>query len=102
MAWSIGFHMVACEVDCLELIRLILDSSAQFHIYDFIIRDIQRLLAQDGNCSVHHVYREGNQATDYLAKPGASTFGVEQLWDHPLTGLELILLADAARVLHLR
>lgn len=102
MAWSMGFQMVVCEVHCSEVIRLIAQSSSSFHIYEPIIRDIRRLLAQDWRCSVQHVYREGNQATNFLNKLGASFDGVEHLGDRPYVGLELILLVDVVEVLHLR
>ena len=102
LAWNIGFRLGVCEVDCYEIIRLLHASSSEFHIYAPIIRDIQRLLAYNWNCSVHHVYREGNQVADFLTKLGASSVGGEQLWDSPPVGLELILLADVVGVLHLR
>ena len=93
---------MVCEVDCYEIFQLLHASSSVFHIYESIIRDICRLLANDWRCSLQHVYREGNQAADFLVKLGASSVGGEHLWDRPPVGLELILLANAAGVLHMR
>ena len=97
-----GFRLVVCEVDCYKIIRLLHASSFEFHIYEPIIKDIRRFLAFNWTYYVHHVYREGNQVADFLAKLGTSSVGGEQLWDRPPGGLEPILLTNAVGVLHLR
>ena len=53
-------------------------------------------------CSIHHVYKEGNQATDFLAKLGVSSSIDDYVWDEPPLGLKLILLADVSGTLHMR
>ena len=32
MAWSLGFHVVVYEVDCSEVVRLVLNTPPMFHV----------------------------------------------------------------------
>ena len=86
--------------------------SFSFYIYEGLIRDIKLLLQLEWTCSLHHVLREGNQATNFLAKLGASS-GLgdcvwkrspkgDSVWKRSPKGLELILTADSAEILRLR
>ena len=102
LAWQHGFRKIICEVDCMEVVRLVLHETSSFHRYVAIIRDIQSLLSRDWHCVLHHVYREENQATDFLARLGAADVCQERVWDHPPVGLEHLLFADLAGVAHLR
>ena len=102
LAWQHGFRKVVCEVDCLEVVRLVLHEFSSFHRYLAIIKDIQALLAKDWLCVLHHVYREGNQAADFLARLGAEVVHEERVWEYPPVGLEHLLFADFAGVAHLR
>ena len=90
-----------CEVDCEEVVRLI-NLPPNHHAYAAIIRDILIILNSDWECSIKHVFREGNQAADYLAKLGASSDEGDHVWNSPPAGLGVILLADAVGVQHLR
>ena len=72
LAWQHGFRKIVCEVDCMEVVRLVLHEASSFHRYVAIIRVIQSLLSRDWHCVLHHVYREGNQVADFLARLGAA------------------------------
>ena len=72
------------------------------HAYAAIIRDVLNILNFDWECSIKHVFCEGNQAADFLAKLGASSDEVDHVWNTPPAGLDVILLANAAGVQHLR
>jgi len=41
-----------------------------------VIQDIQVLLSQKGNVSIHHIYKEANMTADWLSKFGHSITGV--------------------------
>ena len=101
LAWSLGFRRVECEVDCEEVVRLI-NKPPNRHAYTAIIRDILRLLNFNWEYSIKHVYREGNQVADFLAKLGALYDEGDHVWNSPPASLGVILLADAAGVQHLR
>ena len=101
LAWQQGVRRIVCEVDCMEVIRLVLHQPPTFHRYLAIISDIHGLLAQDWQCSLHHAYREGNQFANFLAYLSAIVMREEQIWDHPPVGKHL-LFVDMARVAHLR
>ena len=89
-------------MDCMEVVRLVFHESSFFHRYMAIVRDNQSLLARDWHCVLQHVFREGNQAVDFLVRFGATVVHEECVWERPLAGLEHLLLADIAGVAHLR
>ena len=95
IAWVMGFRRVICEVDYTEVIRLVSTPSSHFHWYAAIIKDIKVLLAKEWVCLLQHVYGEGNQAANFLAKHGA-TSQTSSVWDSPPVGLDHILLANHA------
>ena len=102
MAWRLGFKKVICGCDCTKALRLGHVQSSKFHVYGTIIHDISLLLDRDWDCTLQHIYREGNQAVDFLAKYGTTLSMDFTVWDKPLVGIDHILLADFAGTIHLR
>ena len=101
LAWSLGFLDDNCEVDCLEVLRLINEQASVFHWYDPSVRDIKALYGRNWRCQVHHVYREANQVADFLVKLGAG-MSANCDWEELPPSLLLLLHADQKRVVYLR
>ncbi|KAJ1404442.1 Ribonuclease H domain [Sesbania bispinosa] len=72
MCWSLNYRKVICMTDSLLEVGLVYDEVARFHHHASIIYEVKAMLARDWDVELVHILREGNQATDLLAKKGAS------------------------------
>ena len=88
-------------MDYTEVVYLVSSDTSQFQRHAAINGDIKVLLERDWVCKLQHVYREGNEAADFLVKLGAIS-RTSNVWDSPPTGLGHILLSHLARVVYMR
>ena len=55
-------NVVCYSLHCINIIK---GTSLKYHVYAVLIQDIRDLIEQ-GNVSVIHILREGNQCADYM------------------------------------
>ena len=67
IAWQYGFRKVYVEVDSMCVMKLISNSNPPINEHFTLIREIQALLRRDWLTKVEHIYREANEAADFLA-----------------------------------
>ncbi|KAJ1402686.1 Ribonuclease H domain [Sesbania bispinosa] len=95
-AWSQGWRNLILESDSMEVVTLwSLDAGSSFHQHLGLIQAISSFRSRAWTVEFTHVYREGNQPADLLARQGA--LGVHQvLWlDDPPTDVSTLILWDA-------
>lgn len=81
-----GWPKVQFEMDSENLMRFLTsENEAPWYISN-LITEIKQRLAQIQQYTIHHIYREGNQAVDGLANIAADDSSVGKLsttiWDH--------------------
>ncbi|KAF7801643.1 ribonuclease H [Senna tora] len=64
--------------------------------------DIQFMLRANPRWKITHVFREGNQCADFMAKLGSSNDEESVFWDNPPDVIALLLLANRISTLFLR
>lgn len=90
-----GYVRVMCESDSMEAIRLVLEADEPYHHYGAIVANIRRMMKEEWEVSLNHVYKQANFCADFLAKSGAAgddsfvTLLEDPIDMHPL------MLADA-------
>ncbi|KAF7831938.1 ribonuclease H [Senna tora] len=93
---------IVLETDSLEAIRLIERNNISCHAYSAIIEDIQLMLRANPRWKITHIFREGNQCADFMAKLGSASDDDYVIWDSPPDGIGHLLLADRMSTLFLR
>ncbi|XP_057452893.1 uncharacterized protein LOC130744751 [Lotus japonicus] len=99
LAWNTGYRNVLCEVDCHDLVALLVDTDVdrvRFHGNRAVLRELQHILSRNWNISLSWSHRNSNMAADWIAKRGAHGLhpGVSYL-DRPPSALESIMLKDS-------
>jgi hypothetical protein len=72
-----------------------------YHVYAVLIQDIKEQLFQ-GNTTICHTLREGNNCADFLAKLGTSSDSDLMIHASPPKGLSDILRSDVVGTFFLR
>ncbi|CAN1173812.1 Putative ribonuclease H protein At1g65750 [Linum perenne] len=67
LIWTLGYRRVQVESDCLAVIELVTDTDIQNHTHAVLGYEIKELLTRNWDCTLKHVYREGNIVADLLA-----------------------------------
>ena len=67
-AWMLGFLKVILESDSKLVVQLIMQVSITVEANYSLIAKPKELLDRERKIKVQYVYREANQATDWLAK----------------------------------
>lgn len=67
-AWMLGFLKVILESDSKLVVQLIMQLSITVEANYSLIAKPKELLDRERKIKVQYVYREANQATDWLAK----------------------------------
>ncbi|CAN1779642.1 Putative ribonuclease H protein At1g65750 [Linum perenne] len=71
LAWLTGFKKVEVQMDSLAAIAILLDMSPVInHQHAVEVYQFRDWVSKDWEIKLKHVYREGNQAADYLARLG--------------------------------
>ncbi|KAJ1398158.1 Ribonuclease H domain [Sesbania bispinosa] len=95
-AWNRGEKKLLCEFDSLEvlhLLRAVLSSTVKGLAE--IVAEINNLLNLDWDVQLHHVFREGNSAADFLAKCARTASEKFVSWLRPPVDLQPLLLEDS-------
>ena len=94
MAWNSGYKKVLVESDCLEVVQLMHKVTKPNHPCFSIIQSCKNLMLADWDCSVNHVYREGNKLADGLASMGHNMVMGIVFFDIPSFEIAPIFEAD--------
>ncbi|CAL5332699.1 unnamed protein product [Camellia sinensis] len=65
-----GFHKVIIETDATEVVKLLEEGPGEHHLLRGLVADA-RIIFTGCQCTVQHIYREGNLCADAMAKLGA-------------------------------
>ncbi|CAN1185483.1 Putative ribonuclease H protein At1g65750, partial [Linum perenne] len=73
-AWDAGYRKIEVQMDSKMVMSILLNSEpGSSHQYTLEVLEFQEWLQRDWEVKVIHVYREANQAADYLANLGHNT-----------------------------
>ncbi|CAN1144455.1 Putative ribonuclease H protein At1g65750 [Linum perenne] len=71
LAWSTGFKKVEVQIDSLAAIAILLDKNPVInHHHAIEVFEFRDWVRKDWEIKLKHVYREGNQVADFLARLG--------------------------------
>ncbi|CAL5344898.1 unnamed protein product [Camellia sinensis] len=65
-----GFHKVIIEIDATEVVKLLEEGLGEHHLLRGLVEDAQ-IIFNGCQCTIKHIYREGNLCADAMAKLGA-------------------------------
>lgn len=102
LAWLKGYKPLVCESDSKIAISMIQQGTHHLHPLAPLVNDIRTFGELPWQLSFNHVFREGNECADWLAKKGASEDSLFQLWESCPQPLLLVLLVDASGHVRLR
>lgn len=102
LAWQEGYAPLICESDSRSALSLIQDGVHQLHPLQAVVTSIHQLVAHPWQVTFQHVFREGNECADWLAKHGANMDSTLDIWDACPQSLHLVMLADASGVIRQR
>ncbi|XP_028065385.1 uncharacterized protein LOC114268405 [Camellia sinensis] len=69
-AWICGFHKVIIEIDATEVVKLLEEGLGEHHLLRGLVED-GRIIFNGCQCTVQHIYREGNLCVHVMSKLGA-------------------------------
>ncbi|XP_054797506.1 uncharacterized protein LOC129302617 [Prosopis cineraria] len=103
LAWDLECHKVICETDSTESLGLIEWANVDIHMYREVIKEIREICKREwGSLQFVHVFREGNQCADFLAKFGSKN-QYNCTWNNPLpVALQTQLENDAMGTFYFR
>ncbi|CAN1184835.1 Putative ribonuclease H protein At1g65750 [Linum perenne] len=84
IAWETGHRRIKLQMDSTAAIALFNNSNGARHQHSLEVAQLQDLLGREWTVEVDHIYRDANQAADYLASIG---------FNHPL-GTHEISISD--------
>ncbi|XP_057422473.1 uncharacterized protein LOC130716276 [Lotus japonicus] len=102
LAWDRGVRAVECQSDSLDAVKLESSGPPLRHAFASLIWDIKDLLNRPWQVALYHTLREGNACADFLAKHGAEQDLPLVVIEHPLVGMNFLVLADALGVSSVR
>ncbi|KAK3219077.1 hypothetical protein Dsin_013047 [Dipteronia sinensis] len=95
MAWKLGFRRVFVESDSISVVQLIAKNSNINHPLFSLIQSCKMLIVGSWDCTVNHVFREGNCVADGLARLGyGKEIAITTVDWHPTLPVFLIGSAD--------
>ncbi|XP_057417663.1 uncharacterized protein LOC130711876 [Lotus japonicus] len=100
LVWDRGSRQIICDVDCDELVRVVVDAEAvQLHSEFLVLNVTHQLLAREWNVKLNGVHRDSNAVADYLARRGAAA-SAPGFWvmENPDPDVEYLLLKDSLSV----
>ncbi|GAV76963.1 RVT_3 domain-containing protein [Cephalotus follicularis] len=66
MAWSMHISKLIVETDSQLSILMIQVAATTFHLLSALIEDYRSLLSKPWECSMHHIFQEGNKCVDFI------------------------------------
>ncbi|CAN0866718.1 Putative ribonuclease H protein At1g65750 [Linum grandiflorum] len=102
LAWSLGIRRIQVQSDSRAAIAILAKDSELNHHHAALVLQFKELRSRQSEVQLSHIYREANNATDYLANLGHSfSYGLH-LFDLPDRGLSHWLHYDLIGVSTLR
>ena len=102
LAWQKGFRHILLESDSSSAISLIQKESIERHPFASVIKRVQYLLTREWVVHISHIFREANNAADFLANLGYSVQLGVCFYDIAPNGLAPLLMHDSVAVLFSR
>ncbi|KAK4278982.1 hypothetical protein QN277_016750 [Acacia crassicarpa] len=93
-----GFRVIEAQVECLVALSLLQSHDRNHNADGGIARRIRRLLAQEWQVRMTHVYREGNRCADFLASYVLRLEVGIHVFQEPPDGITGLLSEDALGV----
>ncbi|CAN1275616.1 Putative ribonuclease H protein At1g65750 [Linum perenne] len=72
MAWDLGVDKLHIQTDSSTAVSTLLSTVDQTHQHFLLLLEYQDLLSRPWQVRITHVFREANQAADYMANRGHS------------------------------
>ena len=95
MAWENGVIKLIVKVDSLTVYRRVKGMEEALTSHANMIQECQEWLARGWIITFKHIYREGNQLTNKLAKLALKSNSSNTCrWPHPLNELESLIVQD--------
>ncbi|CAI0383552.1 unnamed protein product [Linum tenue] len=94
MAWKYGYRKVLLQLDSTTAINILTSQDQTEHRYHNLVLQFQRLLQQNWEVRVSHIYREGNKVADFLANKGHSASIGFHVFESSDPGLTFWILYD--------
>ncbi|CAI0422377.1 unnamed protein product [Linum tenue] len=94
MAWKNGHRKVLLQLDSTTAINILTSQDQTEHRYHNLVFQFQRLLQQNWEVRISHIYRESNKVADFLANKGHSTSIGFHVLASPDPGLSFWILYD--------
>ncbi|CAN1243153.1 Putative ribonuclease H protein At1g65750, partial [Linum perenne] len=71
LAWTMGYRNVEIQMDSLAAIAILLDKNPMInHQHAIEVLEFRDWVSKDWELKLKHIYREGNQTADFLARLG--------------------------------
>ncbi|CAN0914226.1 Putative ribonuclease H protein At1g65750 [Linum grandiflorum] len=87
IAWSLGIRRIRVHSDSRAAIAIFANDSEFDHQHAALVMQFKELCRRQWEVQISHIYREANNAADYLANLGHSfSYGIH-LFDTPDRGL---------------
>ncbi|CAL1375573.1 unnamed protein product [Linum trigynum] len=94
MAWKNGYRKVLLQLDSTTAINILTSQDQIEHRYHNLVLQFQRLLQQNWEVKISHIYREGNKVADFLANKGHSASIGFHIFESADPGLNFWILYD--------
>ncbi|KAK3205344.1 hypothetical protein Dsin_019390 [Dipteronia sinensis] len=94
MAWRKGFRKMVVETDSMAVIQLIAKNTNSNHPLFSIIKSCKSLISEEWDCSVKHVFREGNMVANGLANLGNALAVGVYYFEDPLSAIAAVFDND--------
>ncbi|CAN0858152.1 Putative ribonuclease H protein At1g65750 [Linum grandiflorum] len=83
LAWSLGIRRIQVQSNSMAAISILAKDSELEHQYAALVLQFKEFCIRQWEVNLSHIYREANNATDYLANFGHSfTYGLH-IFDSP-------------------
>lgn len=100
LAWDLGYKRVCCEIDALEVVKLLQNrSNIMLHAQVDHLMLIVELLDRDWQVDINHILREANSCADHLAKLASINALGYKVWADPLLVWALSCFGTLVRIL---
>ncbi|CAN0906462.1 Putative ribonuclease H protein At1g65750 [Linum grandiflorum] len=72
IAWSLGIRRIKVQSDSTAVIAIFINDSALEHQHAVLVMHFKEFCSRQWEVHLSHIYREANNAADYLANLGHS------------------------------
>ncbi|CAN0892951.1 Putative ribonuclease H protein At1g65750 [Linum grandiflorum] len=91
LAWSLGIRRIQVQSDSRAAIAILAKDYELDHQHEALVLHFKELHSRQWEVQLSHIYREANNAADYLANLGHSFSYRLHLFDSPDRGLSHLL-----------